>query len=123
MQKLKQIKLVDAIGKKIINVKVYFDKHIIQYEDGSFSFFEQWGNWDGAQNDNMFNYEEMLIGVNVQKDNSVHFTENQLILIDLGILDEKKFILDAEKYITKNIEKRENDERKLYEKLKEKFEK
>lgn len=45
MQELKQIKLTDAVGKKIAGVKVGYEKHIIKYEDGTFTFFERWEEW------------------------------------------------------------------------------
>lgn len=124
MQKINQIKLTDAIGKKIVGVKISSEKHVIKYEDGTFSFFERWEDWGSpTQGDIMLNYGEFVQKLNIRKDGSTYFTTTQYMLIELGILDGQKLIEDAKKRIEKYVKECEDRERKEYERLKAKFEK
>ena len=123
MQELKQIKLADAIGKKIVGVKVGSEKHIIKYEDGTFTFFERWEEWGSpSQGDIMLRYEKFIEKLGVRSDGSTYFTGVQEMLIELGILDGQKLIEDAKERIEKYVEECKVRERKEYDRLKAKFE-
>ena len=102
MQELKQIKLADAIGKKIVGIKVGYEKHIIKYDDGTFTFFERWEEWGSpSQGDTMLKYEKFIEKLGVRSDGSTYFTWTQEMLIELGILDGKMLIEDAKERIEK----------------------
>ena len=123
MQELKQIELADAIGKKIVGVKVGSEKHIIKYEDGTFTFFERWEEWGSpSQGDIMLRYEKFIEKLGVRSDGSTYFTGVQEMLIELGILDGQKLIEDAKERIEKYVEECKVRERKEYDRLKAKFE-
>ena len=123
MQNLRQIKLADALGKKIIGVQVSDDKHIIKYDDGSFTFFERWEEWGSpSQGDVALKYETLVEKLRVRKDGSTYFTKTQEMLIELGILDGQKLIEDAKERIEKYVESCEAIDRKEYEILKKRFE-
>lgn len=122
MQEFKQIKLADSIGKKIVAIKVAHCKHIIKYDDGSFSFFERYEEWGSSiLEDTKLKYEVFIQKLNVQNDGRVLFTETQQFLIDLGILDGNKLIEDGKNKINERIAEIEMRERKEYERLKYKF--
>lgn len=123
MQELKQIKLTDAVGKKIAGVKVGYEKHIIKYEDGTFTFFERWEEWGSPQQgDVTLKYEKFIERLGIRSDGSTYFTGTQEMLIELGILDGQKLVQDAKERIEKYVEECKARERKEYEKLKAKFE-
>ncbi len=123
MQELKQIKLADAIGKKIKGVEVASEKHIIAFEDGTFTFFERWEKWGSpSQGDITLKYEKFIEKLGVRSDGSTYFSGVQEMLIKLGILDGEKLIEDAKERIEKYVEECKTRERKEYEKLKAKFE-
>lgn len=123
MQELKQIKLTDAVGKKIAGVKVGYEKHIIKYEDGTFTFFERWEEWGcPGQGDVTLKYEKFIEKLGIRSDGSTYFTGTQEMLIELGILDGQKLVQDAKERIEKYVEECKARERKEYEKLKAKFE-
>lgn len=124
MQELKQIKLVDAIGKKIIGVKISCDKHIIKYDDGTFTFFERYEDWGSpSQCDVILKYEKFIEKLGIRPDGSTYFTNTQKMLIDLEILDGDKLIADAKERIEKYVIENNMREIKQYEKLKQKFHK
>lgn len=123
MQDLKQIKLSEAIGKRIADVRVASEKHIIKYDDGSFSFFERYEEWDSQyQDDITLKYEKFIERLGIRSDGSTYFTGVQEMLIELGILDGDKLIEDAKGRIEKYVADCEIRERKDYEKLRAKFE-
>lgn len=122
MQELRQIKLDDAIGKKIKGVAVGSEKHIITYEDGTFSFFEQYEEWGSSvQDDVPLNYGRFIEKLGIRQDGSTYFTSLQEMLIKLGIISGEKLIEDSKERIEKYVEEVEKKEKKEYERLKQKY--
>jgi len=120
---LKQIKLADAIGKTIKGIEVGYEKHIIAYTDGTFSFFERYEEWGSTyQSDITLKYEQFIEKLGIRGDGTTYFTGTQEMLIKLGILDGEKLIEDAKERIEKYVEDCKISERKKYEELKAKYE-
>lgn len=123
MQEIKQIKLTDAIGKKVISVKIASEKHIIKYEDGTFSFFQRYEDWGCQfQEDIPLKYEKFIEKLNIRSDGTTWFTDTQEMLIELGLLDGQKLIADAKERIDEYVKKCNERDLREYERLKLKFE-
>jgi len=123
MQELKQIKLTDAIGKTIKAVEIGNNKHIILFEDNSFSFFERYTYYNCEyQEDTILKYSAFIDRIGIRPDGSTYFTNTQKMLIDLGVLNAEKLIEDAKERILEYVKNCEEKEKQIFEKLKLKFE-
>lgn len=120
----KQIKLADAIGKTIKGIEVGYDKHLIAYTDGTFSFFVRYEEWGSTHQSNIvIKYENFIENLGINRDGTTYFTETQEMFINLGIIDGEQLIKDAKDRIEEYVEAFNKSERKKYEELKAKFEK
>jgi len=124
MQVLNQIKLSEAIGKKIVAVAVSYERHAIKYEDGSFSYFGRFDNWDSPeQADVILKYDTFIEKLNIRGDGSTWFTNTQELLIKIGVLDGDKLIEDAKSRIDAYVADYEKRELKELQRLTEKYSK
>lgn len=122
MQELKQIKLTDAIGKKIKAVRIERDKHVIVYDDGSFSFFQKYEEWGSDfSSDIELKYEKFIDKLGIREDGSTYFTSTKEMLIAVGVLDRFKLIEDAKERIEKYVEEKRERRYKLYKELEKEF--
>lgn len=123
MQELNQIKLKDAAGKTIAEVSYTDDYLYLKYTDGSFSFLNNYENYDTIyQNDYLIKYSDILSSVNVRNDGSLYYDSAVNVMIKFGIINEQQLIEDSKEKIEKHLDWIKKQELKRYEELKVKFE-
>ena len=104
--KTKRVALKDAIGKTIKAVAVDSEMHAITYEDGTFSVFGRFGEWDFPnQGDVFLDYGEMIKELGIRTDGSTYFTDLQKLLIEVGALDGDALVADAKERIDTYVAK------------------
>lgn len=123
MQELKQISLIEAIGKTISDIRIGRDYHIIKYSDSTFSYFDFYEEWNiHNQNDNFTNYNYIIGAVYIDDNYNPQYPDFVKDLIELDILNECILLEDAKDYIELSKKRQKELEYSKYLKLKEKFE-
>lgn len=113
MNKLNQLKLENQVGKIIKGVFTSFNSVIFTFEDGSFSFWEEYQNFEITEKEDVFlDYEfDFIKKVCVGDKGTVYFKGNIVdLFIESGIIDKSILINDCKDIIKKIKSHRKEDE-------------
>lgn len=122
MKDLKQIKVNESVGKQIVNVQSNSDKVLLVFNDGTFSFFQRYQDFDCDMVGNVLitikGFAERL-SLNIH--NEPILSGTMKMFVDAGLIDFHELCLFAKDKIDSLVEARKYAELKQLKRLQEKY--
>ncbi len=122
MEDLKQVKVYESVGKQIVNVQLNSDKVLLVFNDGTFSFFQRYQDFDcdiiGDVSITVKGFAERL-SLNVN--NEPILSGTMKMFVDAGLIDFKELCLFAKDKIDALVEARKDADLKHLKRLQEKY--